>query len=135
MMGLDDKEDIIFKLNIAMDFQEVYKDADLSLTKLAAIVGVHYGDLSKIIKASYGMGFKSYLNEIRIKKLVIMIQNGIVGPNVTKCMEISGYKSRVTFFNAFKSRTGLSLTEYYKHLVQFNNSNMIIFESAVLTEF
>lgn len=37
MTVFTDREDILFKLNIGMDFQEVYKDSGLNLTKLAFI--------------------------------------------------------------------------------------------------
>ncbi|SNS76810.1 Helix-turn-helix domain-containing protein [Belliella buryatensis] len=129
-MELEEQEDVIFKLNIALDFKQVYKDPDLSLTKLAALLGVHYGNLSKIIKNKYGVGFRKFLNEIRIKKLLDKIQLEATQPNVEQCMEISGFKSRVTFFNAFRSQTGTSLSGYYKKDFQSKNSKVIIFDSV-----
>ena len=129
-MELEEQEDVIFKLNIALDFKEVYKDPDLSLTKLAALLGVHYGNLSKIIKNEYGIGFRKFLNEVRIKKLIEKIQSEATQPKVEQCMEISGFKSRVTFFNAFRSQTGISLSHYYKAHFPSKKSKTIIFNSV-----
>lgn len=130
MMRPTDADDILFKLTLAMDFQEVYKDTELSLTKLANLLGVDSSVLNEIIKSNYGYGFRKYLNEIRITKLMDKIQKGVLGPNVYKCMEMSGYRSRVTFFNAFKSKTGVSLTAYYKMQSQLSNSIPIIFDKV-----
>lgn len=129
-----DADDVIYKLNLAMEFHELYKDPDLSLTKLASIVGVHYGVLSRIIKSYYGYGFRSYLNDIRIKKLIEWIKPETGRPKIEKCLEVTGYKSRITFYNAFRSKTGVSLKEYYKIQSELHNSNPIIFESVAPRE-
>ncbi|SNS75020.1 AraC-type DNA-binding protein [Belliella buryatensis] len=129
-MELEEQEDVIFKLNIAIDFKQVYKDPDLSLTKLASILGVHYGTLSKIIKNKYGVGFRKFLNEVRIKKLIGEIQFESTRPKVEQCMVMSGFRSRITFFNAFRSQTGISLSAYYKSHFQSKNLKIIIFDSV-----
>ncbi|SNS75296.1 Helix-turn-helix domain-containing protein [Belliella buryatensis] len=109
-----DIESIIFKLNVAMDFNWLYKDPELDLTKLAAHLGVSYSVLSKVIKSYYGLGFRAYINQLRIDKLLEIISSFNTILSIEQSMKISGFKSRVTFFNAFKSRTGMSFTIYWK---------------------
>ncbi|MCH7407542.1 helix-turn-helix domain-containing protein [Belliella aquatica] len=117
-----------------MDFQEVYKDSDLNLKKLASLVGVSDTILNKIIKSYYGYGFRSYLNDVRIKKLIEWLKIETVKPNVEKCLKITGYKSRVTFYNAFKSKTDVSFKEYFKIQSESKNSIPIIFETVAYQE-
>jgi YesN/AraC family two-component response regulator len=109
-----DIESIIFKLNIAMDYYWLYKDPELNLTKLAARLGVNYGLLSKVIKSYYGVGFRAYINQLRIDKLLEIIHELNTFLSIDESMKISGFRNRVTFYKAFKSSTGLNFTTYFK---------------------
>jgi AraC-like DNA-binding protein len=113
---MEDKQEleaVIFKLNVAMDFNLLYKDPNLNLTKLAAHLDLHYGVLSKVIKTYYGLGFRAYLNQLRIDKLVSTLDKTKVRITIEESMKLSGFRSRVTFFNAFKSRVGMNFSAYF----------------------
>lgn len=114
---MEDKQEletVLFKLNVAMDFNLLYKDSNLNLTKLAAHLDLHYGELSKVIKTYYGLGFRAYINQVRIDKLLSILDKTKVRITIDESMEISGFRSKATFFKAFKSITGMNFTTYCK---------------------
>lgn len=123
----NDIDSVIFKLNLAMNIRHLYRDADLSLTQLAATIGVHYGSLSGIIFQYYGVGFRKYLNNLRIDMLLSEIEKKKYVMTVAECIKLAGFKSRVTFHNAFKSKVGMNLTVYYKTQSKLSKSKDIIF--------
>ena len=124
-----DIDSVIYKLNLAMDISHLYKDTDLSLTQLAATVGVHYGLLSEMIHQYYGVGFRKYLNQLRIDKLLSEIGKMKYAMTVAECMDLVGFKSRVTFHHAFKSKLGMTLTVYYTTKNKLPKSVKRVFEA------
>lgn len=129
-MEIKNLEDVLFKLNLLMDYQKIYKDPDLSQTKLAALVGVHYGELSKIINSYYGISYRKWLNNYRIEKLVAEINILPFKPKIQDCMAMVGFKNRDTFCNAFKSKMGSTISEYYSNQKKNGSRNVIYFELA-----
>ncbi len=123
-----DIDSVIYKLNLAMDISHLYRNPDLSLTQLAATLGVHYGSLSDIIYQYYGVGFRKYLNDLRIDKLLSEIEQSKFAMTVAECMELAGFKSRVTFYNAFKSKLGMTLTAFYKSQNKLSKAQNRVFE-------
>ena len=81
-----DIESIIFKLNFAMDFNWLYKDHEFDITKLASNLGVNYEVLSKVIKSYYGVGFRAYINQLRIDRLLEIICNLYTSLSIEKSM-------------------------------------------------
>jgi len=49
---------------------------------------------------------------------------------VAECMQLSGYKSRVTFYHAFKSKVAMTLTANYKTINKLPKSLKIVFETV-----
>jgi AraC-like DNA-binding protein len=127
-MEMKNLEDVLFKLNLLMDYQKIYKDPDLSQTKLAALVGVHYGELSKIINSYYGISYRKWLNNYRIEKLVAEINILPFKPKIQDCMAMVGFRTRDTFCNAFKSKMGSTISEYYSNQKKNGSRNVIYFE-------
>jgi AraC-like DNA-binding protein len=123
-----DIDSVIYKLNLAMNISHLYRNPDLSLTQLAATLGVHYGSLSDMIYQYYGVGFRKYLNDLRVDKLISEIEQSKFEMTVAECMELAGFKSRVTFHNAFKSKVGMTLTAYYKSQDKLPKQKIWVFE-------
>lgn len=122
MVNSEQLEAIKFKMTIAIEYKKMYKNPDLSLTKFAAALDVSYGLLSEIIRDEYGMGFRMYLNDIRIRKVLEEIDRYGTSLKVNDYAKLVGFQSRVTFFNAFKSRMGISLMKY---LLEKNGNEII----------
>lgn len=122
-----DIESIILKLDIAMDFRKLYLDPDLSLTKVAYLLELNTRIVSDIIKIHYGVSFRSYINGVRIDKLLSHLNGINYRLTVLQCMELSGFKSRVTFFHAFKSKTGINLSEFYEKMERLPKSAKLVF--------
>ena len=114
-------EDIKFKLSIAMEYKKLYKQLDLDLTTLAVAVGISCWSLSDLIKSAYGIGFREYLNDIRIRKVLEEIARFGDSLEVNNYARLVGFRSRVSFFNAFKSRLGKSVSQYISENTSLDN--------------
>jgi YesN/AraC family two-component response regulator len=58
---------------------------------------VNDGVLSKVIRSYYDVGFRAYINQLRIDKLLEIICNLYTSLSIEKSMRISGFRSRVNF--------------------------------------
>jgi AraC-like DNA-binding protein len=128
MGKVKDIDSVLYKLNLAMEISHLYRNPDLSLTQLAATLGVHYNSLSDIIYQYYGLRFKNYLNDLRIDKLLSEIEQAKFMMSVAECMKLSGFKSRATFHHVFRCKVGMTLTVYYKSHDKLPNQKDRVFE-------
>lgn len=127
MVTKEQIEEIKFKLKIAVEYNRIHKNKDLDLTTLAAAIGVSYGILSDFIKSEYGISFRSYLNDIRIRKALEEIARFGDSLKVNDYARLVGFRSRSTFFNAFKKRIGMSVSQYVLEYTQDGDKPIIFF--------
>jgi AraC-like DNA-binding protein len=90
---------------------EHYKE-ELSVDAIAQAMGYDRHHLSKSFRASFQMGIKDYINTLRLKNAVIMMQDR--SNSITKCAMESGFGSMRTFYRVFAEEFGVSPREYLK---------------------
>jgi AraC-like DNA-binding protein len=91
-----------------------FLNPDVSLSDVARAVYSNRSYVSKAINADYA-NFNTFINEYRIQEAVRMIsKNGDVALN--DIMVDVGFRSRKTFYNAFKQFTGLSPVTFKNNL-------------------
>ena len=91
-----------------------YKNVELDLYTFAKLLGVSPRTLSGLVQENFGVGFREFLNQFRIQKVQDLI---LVNKNNWMVQEYAlavGYRSRITFFNTFKSHIGVSPDEFIK---------------------
>lgn len=103
------------KLKDVLQEEKPYLDADLSLKKLAELVGTTSNHLSQVINSKSKKNFFDFINSYRIEELKSLMNN----PSNQKFTMLSlafeaGFKSKSTFNASFKKLTGLTPTEYAK---------------------
>jgi AraC-like DNA-binding protein len=109
-------EDIHKSLSIAMDKDELFKNAELTLTSLANHLGINPNYLSQVINQMEGKNFYDYINTLRIEAFKEMVAN----PNNQKYTLLAlaydcGFNSKTSFNRHFKKMTGFSPSEYLKN--------------------
>ena len=96
----------------SMEVERTFTDPDLTLTKLSKLLGTNSQYVSKAINQGSGLNFNQFVNHYRIheaKRLMLGLSN-LAGGRVTdseRIMELTGFKSRSTYFGAFKALTGM----------------------------
>jgi len=108
----DKLEEINRKLTAFLEKEDVYLDADLSIQKLAKLIGTKPNYLSQVINQYYQKHFRDFINTYRIevaKKL--LVETDLI---IEAIAFDTGFNSASTFYTAFKKETGTTPTKYRK---------------------
>lgn len=89
-----------------------YKEADLSLKKIADIFPYTEKYLSHLFKKNMNVGFNSYLNNLRIQYAHELIANHV--DSVSRIAEMCGYGDSLYFSKVFKKSVGVTPSQYIK---------------------
>lgn len=96
-----------------MEEQEIYKQANLSLSGLAKALETNSKYLRYVITQKHNTTFVSFVNEYRIRKAQTMLQevdNKVY--TIESIGQMAGFKSKSSFYSAFKDYTGLTPHQY-----------------------
>lgn len=113
--GLDEKrsKEIHAELMNLFEVKEVYKDEDLTLYKLSAMLKVSSNHLSQVINSIEGRSFFDFINYYRIEAVKdIMTLKEKEHLTILGIAYECGFNSKAAFHRAFKKITGLTPTEY-----------------------
>lgn len=109
----DEAKRILAKLNDLMVAEEQYIDADVKLADIAAKLDISTHLISQILNDNLQINFKHYINRFRIQAATQMIKK-----NHQITLEAigidSGFKSKSSFYSAFKSIQGETPAQYRK---------------------
>ncbi len=101
------------ELKRLMTVEEVYKKSELSISDLAAKLGVHPNYLSQVINQKEGKNFYDYVNSYRIDEFKSMIaQQKNQQITLLSLAYDCGFSSKTSFNRVFKKATGQTPTEY-----------------------
>jgi AraC-like DNA-binding protein len=97
----------------ALERDALYRDAELTLDRLAAHVGLAPNAVSQAINAGLGQSFADVVNGYRLAD----VQRRLSGPDESRRSLLTialdaGFNSKTTFNRVFKDRTGLTPREY-----------------------
>jgi AraC-like DNA-binding protein len=100
-------------------------DTDLNLYLLSHVRFVSKFHLLRLFKKYYGQTPKQYLTDKRIEKSKEYLKKGMT---ITETCFAIGFESPCSFSTLFKSRTGLTPTEFQKEQLSQSRFN-IVFET------
>lgn len=101
------------KLESAMTSSKLYQNENLSLSSLAAELGISSHQLSELVNARLGMGFSRYIRECRVAAAKELLVSAPAQSILSISME-TGFRSQSSFYAAFKEVTGQSPGDYRK---------------------
>ncbi|GAB2635312.1 helix-turn-helix domain-containing protein [Belliella aquatica] len=97
-----------------LEENENYKNENLDLYSFSKLLGVSPRAISNLVSECFKIGFREFLNQFRVKKAVELIHLKKNTLKVNEYAGLVGYKSRITFFNAFKNQLGMSPEQFIK---------------------
>lgn len=108
---------VMQKLDERMRKDKLYRDADLTLEKLAALFGLTRNHLSETLNQHAGKSFYQYVNEFRVQEVISSLdkcRSGSVIPNLLILAYDAGFKSKSSFNLYFKKITQHTPSEYLR---------------------
>jgi AraC-like DNA-binding protein len=105
------------KLTQLMKEQQIYRENELGLDKLATRLGVSRHHLSQVINEQFGKNFFEYINSLRIADAQSLLQQQNDDLHIIDIAYQVGFNNKVSFYKAFKNETGMTPTEFRKSKV------------------
>lgn len=99
-----------------VDARQLYKDTDLSLTKLSQLLNSNESYVSKAINSFSGLNFNQYLNRYRTRIAQRLLVEK-TGDSVREIAVECGFNSYSTFNRIFKQNTGLTPGQYQQQAI------------------
>lgn len=120
----DLKKEIATAILHYMDCGDGYCAADFSLERLSSEIGYNPRYVSEVINVAFQKNFRTLLNEYRVRKAMMRLQDVENYGNYTikAISESVGYKSQATFISVFTKITGLKPGIYQKLSREKNSS-------------
>ena len=108
--------DLFEGLENLMKNEKVFRDADLTIEKLAQMLNTNRSYLSQVINESSGLSYSAYINNYRIKEAIELLSDP-ANDEPIKAIAISiGYNSLSNFFTIFKNKVGMSPSAYRENV-------------------
>lgn len=97
--------------------EKPYLQPAFELADLAKAMQVPQKHISNACRIAYNKKFTEIRNHMRVEHAKKLLQNGITNNNTIEAIgAYSGFKSRSTFYEAFKAETGMTPSQYLEKL-------------------
>ena len=112
------KEEILSKLNQLFEIDNIFKDYDLTLNKLAKKISTNRNYLSQIINEEFGKSYSDFINEYRVKESILLFSDPqkISNLSIAGIAQEAGFWSIPRFNHAFKKYTGITPSNFKKNV-------------------
>lgn len=98
-----------------MTNENVYTDQDLTVYSLAKMAGTNSKYLRITIQKKFGKNFANYVNSFRVEAAkILLLDPNQAHYNIEYIGEMAGFKSKSSFYAAFKQQTGFTPQAYRK---------------------
>lgn len=112
-LGNIDCDAALNKLAHLMQVEQLYKDAELNLSRLATALDLSSHQLSELMNSRLGKGFSRYLREQRIDAAKIMLHDELSASVLSVGVNV-GFTSQSNFYEAFREIEGMTPGQYRK---------------------
>lgn len=102
---------LIEKLNDLMLNEKLYTQYDLRLDTIADRLYISRKKVSQLINEKFEMNFFEYINTLRIEEAKRMLETEH-DLSVKEIMYSVGFNNKVSFYKAFKNKTGITPTDF-----------------------
>ena len=114
--NIKDEEQIIKNLKKLLNRDEIFTNQNLSLPILSKQLETNTSYLSAVINSYYNCNLRSLINGYRIiKAKKMLISNEFSNYSIEGIANEVGFKSRSSFYSAFKNETGLNPVRYLEN--------------------
>ncbi len=113
---------LVEKINALLEDDKIYADQDLNRTKFASILDISVYKLSNIIKLNWQQNYTDFINEHRIRKALIYLQNPEkYNLSLAGIARSVGFRHGSSLTMIFKKHIGVSPSYYRKNIKEFQN--------------
>lgn len=105
------KDKIIARLRELMEIEKIYRQFDLKLEDVAAMLFITPHQLSEFVNDCMGMNFASYINHYRVDEARQMLVNNPEQSALSIAFDV-GFGSKQSFNTIFKQQTGMTPSGY-----------------------
>ncbi len=105
------KDKIIDRLRELMETEEIYRQFDLKLDDVAAMLLITPHQLSEFVNDCMGMNFASYINHYRVDEAKRLLVSNPEQSTLSIAFEV-GFGSKQSFNTIFKQQTGMTPSGY-----------------------
>lgn len=115
VLDADSRADLLALVTKKVESQELFRDKDLTLSRLADETGLKVHHLSEVLNQQAGQNFYQFINSYRVEYVCSRFRKD----TKSRVLDISldaGFSSKSTFNSIFKKFKGMTPTEYRKTL-------------------
>lgn len=110
--------DIFSNLQRLMSEDKLYRDGEITLDKLASLLGTNRSYLSRVINEQTGMNFNKYINKHRIEEAVEILSDKTACNRTLKSIGYDlGFHSPSMFYKCFSDETGISPSSFRQRML------------------
>lgn len=104
---------LVHQLEDHLNQHQIFTKTDLTIADLAQQLDVHPKLISKAINSQLNQNFNSYINNFRIEKAKQLLTSDLAQQwSIEGISREVGFRSKSTFYQAFKKSTGLTPSRY-----------------------
>ncbi len=92
--------------------QGCWRDPELSLERLARLLGTNTAYLSRGLNEGLGLSFNDAINRLRVAEVERQLANPIADGDLLEIAFAAGFSSKTSFNRVFKSQAGLTPTQF-----------------------
>jgi len=102
-----------------MQSKKLFLNPELKITDVSRISKLPRRQISQTINEKLGVNFYHYVNRFRIEEAIhLMEKEEFSRYSIAGISELAGFKSRSSFYKAFKEQTGHTPVDYFKLCVK-----------------
>lgn len=93
-------------------------DEQISLAKLASLLGISSHQLSELLNIHNETTFYDFLNNLRYEEALNILHNADVNLTIADIAYQAGFNNRTSFYSVFKEKSGVTPSQYKKAMTQ-----------------
>ena len=111
------------KIQEYFDNEKPYLNADFSIAQISLKMNVPQNHILYCINSIFNMKFSKLKTKLRVEQTKVFLQES-VHSNITidGISQLAGFKSRSSFYNAFREETGITPSDYLKSILDNKNT-------------
>ena len=115
-------DEMISEISRIIREKQLYKQFDFNLQLLSDELNSNSGYISQTINHGLGIRFNDYINQFRVEEAKLQLRSSENNHiTIEAISELCGFKSKSTFFRAFKKETGLTPKQFIQDSKKSSN--------------
>lgn len=119
-------DELFARLEELMTFGRLYREANLTRSKVAELLGTNRTYLSQAINEKTGKNFNQFVNGYRIAEALQILSDPKNDSSMKAIALETGFGTPNTFFKIFRTETGMTPSKYREKIIECCNDNLPI---------